>query len=388
MSQKFLRAFALLLIATVAVAQTQPQELLQNKARGLEAKGRLDLASQTWQQLLMIEPEQQEALAGLARYAKQSGKESEAQLYLERLRKVNPHHQALTMSAAGARPDKNKPLLDEAGRYAQAGQFDKAIASYKQAFGDTPPLGRWSVAYYETLAGTAGGWEKATAGLESLVSKHTDAEYKLALGKLYIYRPATRLKGLALLQSITGDPAVGLQPQQAWKQALVWENGSARTDASLRAYVGKFPDPDVEKMIRKERPATTVDPTAGLEVRQAYQSLKQDDLTDAESRFRLALKANPKDAGAYTGLGFVMMKQANFPGALKNFESAANIADSRLLRDAIKEARFWMLMQEGAKATKESRGVAAESAYSKALAERPCQPRSIGGLCGRTHAAG
>ncbi len=372
-----------LLLSAGAWAQNQPAELLLSKARSLEARGRLDLASQTWQQLLMIQPDQQDALAGMARASRQSGKESDARLYLDRLRKLNPQHAALNMTAAGPKPEKNTPLLDEAARYAKQGQFDKAVAAYKQAFGETPPPGRWSVAYYETLAGTAGGWEKATAGLETLSERHPDPEYKLALGKLYIYRPATRQKGLTLLQSVASDPALGAQTQQAWRQALIWENGNVRSDASLRVYVGKYPDAELEKLVRKQAPVVAaIDPMVGIEVQNAYRSLKKDDLADAEARFRAALKVNPKDAGAQTGLGFVQMKQEDFASALKSFEAAATHADSRLLRDAIKEARFWMLMQEGSKAAKSSRGADAEALYSKALTERPSSPEAMEGYAG------
>ena len=64
--------------------------LLLSKARSLEARGRMDLAVQNWKQVLLVDPDQTEALAGLARSAKQEGDLQRMGMLLDRLRKVNP----------------------------------------------------------------------------------------------------------------------------------------------------------------------------------------------------------------------------------------------------------------------------------------------------------
>ena len=64
-------------------------ELLLSRARNLEKNGRTDLASQSWKQVLLADPNNSEALAGLARFARMNGKEEEAQQYLDRLRRVD-----------------------------------------------------------------------------------------------------------------------------------------------------------------------------------------------------------------------------------------------------------------------------------------------------------
>ena len=58
------------LFAQQPAAPSRAVELLLGKARALESRGRIDLAAQAWKQLLMMEPEQQDAIAGLARAAK------------------------------------------------------------------------------------------------------------------------------------------------------------------------------------------------------------------------------------------------------------------------------------------------------------------------------
>ena len=55
---------------------------LLGKAHALEVRGRMDMAKQTWQQVLLVDPNNSDALAGMARAAKLEGKNEEANAYL------------------------------------------------------------------------------------------------------------------------------------------------------------------------------------------------------------------------------------------------------------------------------------------------------------------
>src|SRR3954463_12614762 len=85
-------AVVLLVSQTLPAQQLAPHTsavtLLIQKARSLEARDRADLAAQVWEQVLITNPNQPDALAGLARWAKRSGKNEEANAYLSRLRRV------------------------------------------------------------------------------------------------------------------------------------------------------------------------------------------------------------------------------------------------------------------------------------------------------------
>ena len=376
---------ALSVVAVLAAQQPAPPsrsvELLLGKARSLETRGRMDLAVQTWKQLLMVEPGQQDAIAGLARAAKLQGKETEADAYLERLRKSNPANPAIRQIETISKAAKHNPDLDVAAKLAASGESEKAIAIYRRVFGDNPPPADWAVPYYETLAATPGGWEKSTAALEVLSRNNPSAqEYKLSLGRLYTYRPPTRLKGLGLLDAVTGASA--LQARQAWRQALIWENGSPRSAESLRGYLSRYPDSELEPLSKKQ-PRTEQAIVGGEELRRAYQALKNDDLSTAQKLFEEAMQKNPRQAGALAGIGFVNMKQQNFAAALKNFEAAASIApDNRTVRDAVKEAGFWVSMQDGEAALKESRSEDAVALFRKAVNERPANTAATEGYAG------
>src|SRR5277367_1181877 len=82
--------FAPLPIELRAQAPVSTTRTLLDKAHALEVRGRMDMAAQTWQQVLLADPNNTEALAGLARSAKLSGNPALANTYLDRLRAINP----------------------------------------------------------------------------------------------------------------------------------------------------------------------------------------------------------------------------------------------------------------------------------------------------------
>ena len=154
---RFIRTIATLAITVfVAVwlaAQTQGVDILLSKARSLEARGRMDLAAQNWKQALLVNPNQTEAIAGLARYAKQNGEAQEERSYLDRLRKINPKDPAIAaIEKMHVITPQERDRLDEAGRLAMQHRPDEAMKIYKEVFGNEPPSGKWAEPYYQTEA--------------------------------------------------------------------------------------------------------------------------------------------------------------------------------------------------------------------------------------------
>ena len=87
-------------LAKQAAKQSAAQSQLDT-AHALEVRGRLDLASQQWQQVLLADPNNAEALGGLARAAKYNGNTALANSYLDRLRAINPER---LPTSIGSRP--------------------------------------------------------------------------------------------------------------------------------------------------------------------------------------------------------------------------------------------------------------------------------------------
>src|SRR5215472_10055976 len=86
----------------------------------------LSLAAQNWKQVLLVSPSQTEALAGLARYAKQNGDADEERGYLDRLKKINPKDPEIAeIEAMHVLTPQERNRLDEAGRLAMQHKPDQ-----------------------------------------------------------------------------------------------------------------------------------------------------------------------------------------------------------------------------------------------------------------------
>jgi Tfp pilus assembly protein PilF len=300
--------------------------MLLNKARALEGRGRLDLAAQTWKQILMAEPNQAEAIAGLAKYAKQNGNTAEASALLQQLRKVSPSDKAIgEIEAMTPAPQTaSRVRLQEADRLAKAQQFEQAVAIYREVFGNDPPAGGWAIAYYETLAAAPNGWQSAVAGLQTFIDRYPDsAEYRLSLGRILTYRPQSRQAGMKMLESVRGNSLLEGKARQAWRQALLWEGATPGNAASLRAYLSRHPEPELQKMLAEaSQPEPPKAPAQSKDEQLAYESLNAGNDREAQQRFEAILKTSPDSSGALAGLGFVRMKQQAFAEALELFQNA------------------------------------------------------------------
>ncbi len=380
----------LLVTLSVAIAASTATVLLLDKARALQGRGRMDLAAQAWQQVLLADPNQEEALANLARYTKQNGKTAEANAYLNRLRRVNPNNPAIaeieTLRAIG----EQRPRLNEAGRLAAAQQYEQAMKIYREVFGDTPPAGGWALAYYETEAATPGGWEPATAGLQELAKKYPeDQDYRLALGKLYTYRPPTRYRGIQLLESIAATSPLAIQARQAWRQALLWEGAHAASAPFYRSFLARYPDPELQNLLAEmkvpapDKAESRLDLLQGREEKLGYTALNGNRLPEAEEHFEAALKESPRSVGALSGLGFVAMKKEDFDSAVEFFEKAQAAAPAnKQIPEALLTARFWKNMQDAAAAQKNGQLDTAVEMFKQALAMRPNNLDAEAGLAG------
>ncbi len=190
-----------------ANAQSATQSLL-DKAHALEVRGRMDMAAQTWQQVLLSDPNNVTALAGLARSAKLSGNTTLAGTYLDKLRAINPNDPNISRIETMGSQQNQTAALAQAGKLAQAGQYAQAMAIYRQQFGTNPPAGDWALAYYETESATNDGRAHAIAGLKGLVEKYpADSRYQVVLGRILTYDPKTRDEGRRLLEKHPADPA-------------------------------------------------------------------------------------------------------------------------------------------------------------------------------------
>src|SRR5262249_21771832 len=224
-------------------------EVLLGKARSLEARGRMDLATQNWKQVLLVNPNQMEALEGLARYAKQNGDTEAERAYLNRMRKINSKDPAIAaVEKMRVLTPQERNRLDEAGRLAVEHKPDEAMRIYHEVFGDEPPSGKWAEPFYDTEAASTGGRARAIAHLRQLCAHApNNGVYRLWLARMLSSNSNNRAEAFRLLETIK-DPGTVEQARATWRQALLWERENMAVLGAVNAYLERYRDSDLQKI--------------------------------------------------------------------------------------------------------------------------------------------
>ena len=394
-------------------------QALLEKAHALETRGRMDMAAQTWQQVLLADPKNTEALGGLARAAKLSGNTALANTYVERLRAINPNDPGIQRAESVTAQPNQLAALQQAGKLAAQGNYAQAMNIYRQVFGSQPPAGDWALAYYETESATEDGRPHAIAGLRSMIDKYPqDSRYQVALGRILTYNPSTRADGRRYLERHPDNP----EAVKALRQSLVWDSQNPAAAADIRAFLQRHKDPQLEEALRTARssqaaaqrsgtvrtsrgsvavtPGGSSEPVEvsesaleqraqGTELNGAYSALNGKRFDEADARFKAILTKDPQNARALAGLGYVRMNQQNFGGAISFLEQAkANGAKDPGLDKNLEVSRFYYVLSEGGVALNENDLPTAEQKYQQALQMRPTSPEALQGLGGTLMKAG
>jgi tetratricopeptide (TPR) repeat protein len=386
---------ALGIAARPAEAQATAEQQLVARARALDAQGRHDLAADNWRQVLLIDPKQADALAALAAYSRSIGDSAHADQYQRQLGSagggapVGEGKNGAGKSEAGS----GDARLQQAAKLAAQHRYSEALALYRQVFGSTPPAGPWAVAYYQTEAAVPEELASAVAGLRSLIVKYPqDPTYKLALGEVLSYRPATRLEGARMLAELHGSSAQNEQARAAWRQALLWDPSGPAATQTAAEYLRRYPDEELAARLKSQEAQHVAKPEPPAESPlegEGYKALSAGDLSVAKEKFS-ALLALPGSAGkAHAGLGYVAMQQQDFAAAVDNFEKAkVHGLQTPAIEKAISESRYFLAMGDGNKALKANDFEAAVSAFTRARQIDPQRPEAIAALGGALVAAG
>jgi cellulose synthase operon protein C len=366
-------------------AEQSATEVLIQRARTLDGRGRHDLAAEAWQQVLLLNPSQPDALAALASFYQSNGDTALANRYLAQLRKVKPDDARIAQIPAAPARTGNPSDFEAAAKLAAQHHYQEALALYRKAFHGTEPSGMYAVSYYETEAAVPAELPQAIAGLRSLAKEYpANPGYQLALGRVLTYEPKTRVEGIHLLATIRGTADQMEQARRAWRQAILWDlNGPAAETA--QEYLSRYPDEQLEARIhtaeaeRASHPSIAGQPEQGA----AYAALRKGDLQQAQQLFEPLLSIPAQRGKALAGLGYVNMQQRDFAAAAEHFEQAQKAGyDAPELTAALTDARYWKVMQEGNRALTQNELAHAMSAFNEAHTLKPGAPEALQGEAG------
>jgi tetratricopeptide (TPR) repeat protein len=363
---------------------TATRGILIEKAHALDSRGRPDMAIQLWQQILLSDPNNAEALAGLARDLKLSGSADRANEALDRLRRVNPNDPNISKIQALTSTRAESDQLRQAGELARQGKLDDSMRVYRQLYGDHPPDGDIALAYYQTLYGTATGKPAALAGMRALADRNPgDSRFAVQLGIMLTYDQKTRAEGIRILSAHPRDS----NAQTALRQALIWDAANPASAAELRGYLKEHPQDTEMAAHLKEDESKLAQMNSGIArnpaERAAFAALNAHHIDEAQQRFSALLDEEPQNGRAAAGMGFLRMQQKNFGGAISYLTQAEqNGFKDRSVESALATSRFWYTMGEASQAFDENRLDVAAAQYKAALVMNPRSPEALNGLAG------
>jgi cellulose synthase operon protein C len=353
---------AMALASATGVAATDAASgQIASQARYWEQKGRFDLAREAWLKLLRVDPDNADAMAGLAAAEIRSGRPEMAKQYLQGLRQLRPDHPDLnrleTALAKGAATAGAPDDLARARELARTQRYDESITEYQRVFGGKPPEGPVALEYWQTMAGAEGGWPEARRGLENLVRQQPqNADYRLALAQHLTYREETRRQGLDQLMELAETDAARQPVQPIWRQALLWMGGRPQDERYFQAYLRRYgDDTQVANKLASARSGTggtgvaggrAVAPRVdarGRAIKDAWALFNAGKIDEAEKAFGAMRRKNPRDAEALAGLGIIRLRQDRFGEARELLQEASRRSPARASQwsSALATARFW-----------------------------------------------
>jgi predicted Zn-dependent protease len=368
----------------LAQASKDPLSVLIDQGKYWQSHQRGDLAEQAWQKVLRIDPKQPDALFGMGMVLADRKDGAGAQQYLARLKAVAPNYPSL--DELGRRLGESSPrdqTVNDARRLAQSGQSASAVQEYQRALQGKPATPQLQLEYYQALSATPQGWDQARHGLEQLARDNPDdPRYALAYAQHLTYRDVTRRDGIARLQKLAGDNAVGAAAKKSWRQALLWLDARPSDAALYQAYLQTATDDAAVKarfdsMVQQDSAArarsqenTAVD-ARGRTIADGFAALDRNDVATARAKFSSVLASSPNDSDALGGMGIAALKQEHFAEARNYLERASRSGNPARWKTALDSASYWTYTSDAIGARSNGEFAKAKSLFERAIALNP-----------------
>ena len=321
-------------------------QALFDQAAYWHQKAHDDLAKSALQKVLMVEPNNVQALYLLALYSQQSGDGESAARYRQQLSSVSPQDARLS-ELDNARQLQTIPQsqLSLARQQARSGNIAASLQTWRNTFNGNEPPASVAAEYYLTMAGDRTLLPQAVEALRQFSAAHPqDTGARLALGKALTYQDATRREGIDLL----GTLADGSQEaDRSLRQALLWLGPQASDAALYQTWQQRHPqDAAVMDYYRKN--------VGGAEKGAGFSALNSGDVSGAQNNFEKVLSANPQDADALAGMGYVAQRGGRYGEAADYLQRAAQLGGDQGAerQQQASDARFYAQLAAAQQALK------------------------------------
>ena len=343
----------------LAAESTNPAlQALFDQAAYWHQKAHDDLAKSSLQKVLMVEPNNTQALYLLALYSQQSGSTAEAAQWRARLSAASPNDPHLS-ELDNARQLQTIPQaqLSLARQQARSGNIAASLQTWRNTFNGNEPPPSVAAEYYLTMAGDRSLLPQAVEALRQFSADHPqDTGAKLALGKAMTYQESTRRQGIDVLAGLADG---NKEADRSLRQALLWL-GPQASDASLyQTWQQRHPqDNAVMDYYRKN--------VGGAEKGAGFTALNSGDVSNAQNNFEKVLQANPQDADALAGMGYVAQRAGRYAEAADYLTRAAQMGgdQSEARQKQASDARFYAQLATAQQALKNG-----DSAQALSLSE-------------------
>lgn len=375
---------ASLMAPAAAWAQTGAEQTLLDQGQYWQERGDTERAGEAWQKLLRLNPQNAQALYGMALVELNAQRPEGAQRYLTQLQAAHPRSPLVSRLQESIRTGRSAPQIETARQQARSGQASQALSTYQAALGERPPTGPLALEYYQTLGATAGGWDEARRGLSRLAQESPeDPQIALALAQHLTYRESTRRDGIAQLARLAGRPDVGKAATESWRKALAWTGNRSADIPLYQEFLRANPgDTAVQTRLTQAqnlqkqsqaaaRPVAT-DPLR-LRTTAGFQALEDGELDAAEAAFLQVLETRPSDGDALGGLGILRLRQERFADARGLLERASRAGSAARWKQALDSATYWSLVEQATSERERGDTAAARRTLEQALRINPTE---------------
>src|SRR3989344_1962214 len=371
------------LMAPVAWAQTGAEQTLLDQGQYWQERGDTERAGEAWQKLLRINPQNPQALYGMALVDLNARRPEGAQRYLNQLQAAHPRSPLVSRLQESIRTGRSAPQIETARQQARSGQASQALSTYQAALGDRAPTGPLALEYYQTLGATAGGWDEARRGLNRLAQESPeDPQIALALAQHLTYRESTRREGIAQLARLAGRADVGKAATESWRKALAWTGNRSADIPLYQEFLRANPgDTAVQtrlvqaQNLQKQSQAASVRTADPLRQRTTawFQALDDGELDAAEAAFLNVLESRPTDGDALGGLGILRLRQERFADARGLLERASRAGSASRWKQALDSATYWSLVEQATSERERGETAAARRSLEQAVRLNPAE---------------